>query len=43
MITGFIGLFDTTRDYTLRFTVTHAHARTHTLVSTITTFLAVAR
>jgi hypothetical protein len=27
-MTGFIGLFDTARDYTLRFTVTHTLAST---------------
>jgi hypothetical protein len=34
---GFIRLFDTARDYTLQFTITH------TLVSTVTSSLAVAR
>jgi hypothetical protein len=29
-MTGFIGLFDTARDYTLQFTITHTHAHTHT-------------
>jgi hypothetical protein len=38
---GFIGLFDTARDYTLKFTVTHTD--THILVSTVTSSLAVAR
>jgi hypothetical protein len=34
----FIGLFDTALDYNLQFTVTH----THTLLSTVTSSLAVA-
>jgi hypothetical protein len=37
-MTGFIGLFDTARDYTVQYTVTHAH----TLVSTVTSSLAIA-
>jgi hypothetical protein len=39
LMTEFIRLFDTERDYTSQFTVTH----THTLVSTVTSSLAVAR
>jgi hypothetical protein len=30
LMTGFIGLFGTARDYTLRFTITHTHTHTHT-------------
>jgi hypothetical protein len=33
-MTGFIGPFDTARDYTLQFTVTHAHASVHSHVFT---------
>jgi hypothetical protein len=36
---GFIGLFDTARDYNLQFTITLTH--THTLVSTVTSSLAI--
>jgi hypothetical protein len=32
MMTGFIGLFDIGRDYTLQFTVTHTHTHTHTSI-----------
>jgi hypothetical protein len=39
LMIGIIGLFDTARDYTLRFTITH----TYTKVSTVTSSLAVAR
>jgi hypothetical protein len=37
---GFIGLFDTARDCTLQFIITHtrARARAHTPLSTITSF-----
>jgi hypothetical protein len=38
---GFIGLFDTARDYTLQFTIIHTH--THTQVSAVRASLAVAR
>jgi hypothetical protein len=31
---GFIELFDTTRDYTLQFTITHTHACVHNHVYT---------
>jgi hypothetical protein len=41
LIIGFIGPFNTARDYTLQFTHTHIH--THTLVSTVPSSLAVAR
>jgi hypothetical protein len=42
---GFIGLFDTARDYTLQFTITHTHTHTHThtLVSTVKSLLVVAQ
>jgi hypothetical protein len=39
-MTGFIGLFDTARDYTLQFTITHTHTHMHILVSKITSSLA---
>jgi hypothetical protein len=39
-MTGFIGLSDTERDFTLRYTVTHKH--THTHVYTVTSSLVVA-
>jgi hypothetical protein len=38
---GFIGLFETERDYTLQFTVTHTHTHTHTH-TLVTSLLAVA-
>jgi hypothetical protein len=31
-MTGFIGLFDTARNYTLQFAVKHTHTHTHTNV-----------
>jgi hypothetical protein len=37
LMIGFVGLFDTARDYSLQFTISH------TLVSTVTFLLAVAR
>jgi hypothetical protein len=40
---GFIGLFDTVCDYTLQFTITHTHARTHALVFAVTSLLVVDR
>jgi hypothetical protein len=39
IVIGCIGLFDTGRDYILQFNITH----THTLLSTVTSSLAVAR
>jgi hypothetical protein len=44
-MTEFIGLFDTARDCTLQFTVTHTHTHTHThtIAATVTSSLAVAR
>jgi hypothetical protein len=33
-MTEFIGLFDTERDYTLKFTITHTHASAHSDVFT---------
>jgi hypothetical protein len=44
---GFTSCFDTARDHTLQFTITHAlvltHTHTHTQVFTVTSLLAVAR
>jgi hypothetical protein len=42
LMTGFIALFDTARDYTLQYTVLHTHTHTHTPVSTVTSSQAVA-
>jgi hypothetical protein len=34
LVIGFIGLFDTARDYTLQYTVTHTHTNVHSHVFT---------
>jgi hypothetical protein len=39
LMTRFNAHFDTARDYTLQFTVTHARTHTHTLVFTVTSSL----